>query len=134
MNKMPKISRQEVALCRVLQHCRYMPKRAKTSCHGNLDLILRDGTSTWRLNVFMKIVEDFPKHYAVLYRDADCSFQYGCFNCSEVVVKHTHGSINQFEIAKTHDRSGLLFEVQTVLDVERWTQALRSKNIPKRLQ
>ena len=63
--------------------CRIVNRRPIYS--GNMTLIVRDQrpgdkSNQHRTTIFMKLFEQCPKHYAVLYRKEDCEFQYGFFD------------------------------------------------------
>ena len=55
---------------------------------GNVSLIIRKKNCVrHRTTVFMKLFEQCPKHYAVLYKNDDCEFQYGFFDYRNCIVK-----------------------------------------------
>ena len=98
---------------------------------GRLNLILRSSSTHehGRVAVFMKIKEVCPKHYAVLYSDASCKLDYGCFNSSDTVIKQSENNAKMFEVSSCEDGSGLLFETDTVAEADKWITAFRCNTL-----
>ena len=106
--------------------CRIVNKRPIYS--GNLTLILRDkrdGTNQRRTTIFMKLFEQCPNHYAVLYRTEDCEFQYGFFDFKNCIVKDVPGNTCQFDVMKSGTDSGLRFETSCSGLAEKWMDLFR---------
>ena len=109
-----------------LGQCRVISKHPIYS--GNVTLILRDKgneTEQRRTTIFMKLFEQCPKHYAVLYRKEDCEFQYGFFDFKNCIVKAVPGNNCQFDITKSWTDSGLRFETSCSELAEKWIELFR---------
>ena len=123
-----RMSVSELLICKALGKCPINIKEP-VCFDGKILLILRDETSTRTLNVYMKILKDCPRHYAVIYRDPTCSFQYGYFNCADCIVKPNPENRRQFKISKTNIRSGLLFEASKEEETAKWIAAFQTQTL-----
>ena len=104
--------------------CRIVSTRPIYS--GNVTLIIRKKNCVQhRTTVFMKLFEQCPKHYAVLYRNDDCEFQYGFFDYRNCIVKPVTGSDRQFDVTKTDADTGLRFEASSSELAEKWMESFR---------
>ena len=104
--------------------CRIISKRPIYS--GNVTLIIRKKNDVEsRTTVFMKLFEQCPKHYAVLFRKDDCEFQYGFFDYRNCVVKPVPGRNCQFDVTRDGEASGLRFEASSSDLAEKWMEAFR---------
>ena len=92
--------------------CRVVSKRPIYS--GNVALIIRKKNCVQhRTTIFMKLFEQCPNHYAVLYRNDDCEFQYGFFDYRNCIVRPVTGNACQFDVTKTDADTGLRFEASS---------------------
>ena len=94
---------------------------------GKIDLILKDTGSEKRTTVFMKLFEECPRHYAVLYKSEDCKFQYGNFNYLCCSVDTVPNNKARFKISQIDEEDGLLFEASCSKQAEDWMNAFRGK-------
>ena len=95
---------------------------------GNVTLIVRDKkdkSSQRRTTIFMKLFEQCPKHYAVLYRKEDCKFQYGFFDYRNCIVKAVPGNDCQFDVTNRDADSGLRFETSSSELARKWMDSFR---------
>ena len=99
--------------------------QGRPSYSGNITLIVRDKASERRVNVFMKLCEKCPKHYAILYRSEDCKFQYGCFNYVNCDIKRVPENELQFDVLQKKEDVGLRFEAPCLETAETWKKAFR---------
>ena len=123
-----RMSALELLICKALGKCSINTKDP-VCFDGKILLILRDETSTRTLNVYMKILKGCPKHYAVIYRDPSCSFQYGYFNCADCIVKPNPENRRQFKISKTNISSGLLFEASKEEETAKCIAAFQTQTL-----
>ena len=98
------ISFQEKNLSAFLGKCRIFNQPPVYS--GNVTLVVRDNNCQHRLSVFMKLYENCPRHNAVLYRDQDCTFQYGVLNYRNCTVRRIDDNCCQFDISSTQKGAG----------------------------
>ena len=94
---------------------------------GNICLIVRDKNSEKRITVFMKLFEECPKHYAVLYKDEECEFQYGHFNLLHCTINGIHDNKTQFQVSQINEGIGLLFEAPCASIAKDWMHAFQGK-------
>ena len=107
--------------------CRIVSRRPIYS--GNVTLIIREKNCVQhRTMVFMKLFEQCPKHYAELYRNDDCEFQYGFFDYKNCIVKPVMGNACQFDVPKTDADTGLRFEASSTELAEKWMKSFRCNN------
>ena len=93
---------------------------------GNVTLIIRDRNKIQRRTaVFMKLFEQCPKHYAVLYRKDDCEHQYGFFDSINCIVKPVPGNDCQFEVTEKDGDTGLRFETPSSELAGKWMESFR---------
>ena len=103
--------------------CRIVSRRPIYS--GNVTLIIRDTNIQRRTTIFLKLFEQCPKHYAVLYRKDDCKFQYGFFDYRNCTVRTVPGDDCQFDVTKTDADSGLRFEAPSSELAGKWMESFR---------
>ena len=86
-------------------------------------LIVRGDNCLRRTPVFIKLFEDCPKHYAVLYRSEDLDFQYGYFDYGKCTASSVPSNDCQFEIKLSDSGSGLMFEASSSELAGKWITA-----------
>ena len=92
---------------------------------GNVTLIVRNENIQRRTAIFMKLFEQCPKHYAVLYREEDCEFQYGFFDYRNCIAKPVPGNDCQFDVTTSDADSGLRFETPSSELAGKWMESFR---------
>ena len=103
------------------KQCRIVSRRPVYS--GNIMLIIRDKHIQRRTAIFMKLFDQCPKHYAALYREKDCEFQYGFFDSNNCIVRSVPGNDCQFDVIKSDSDSGLRFETPSSELPGKWMEA-----------
>ena len=94
--------------------------------NGNIKLMIRKKKHVkHQITVFVKLFEECPKHYAVIYRNDDCEHRYGCFDYRTCVVRPVPGNNRQFDVTSADSETGLRFEVDTIELAAKWMEAFR---------
>ena len=91
----------------------------------NIDLILRNSKGEKRINVFMKLFGQCPKHYIELYRTRECKHQFGHFNSAQCMVSRVPENSAQFMVSQTNDENGLLFESSCASEADEFIRMFR---------
>ena len=86
----------------------------------NIDLILKHSNGEKKLNVFMKLMGQCPKHYIALFRTNECKHQFGYFNSAQCIVNRVSDNGKQFMVSQFNDKDGLLFEASSSTEAEEW--------------
>lgn len=119
------ISTCDKKMCIPNKSCGIPDRRCRLN--GEIDLILKDTGSEKRTTVFMKLIEECPRHYAVLFKSDDFKFQYGNFNnlcCSADTVPNNKA---RFKISQIDEKDGLLFEASCSKQADGWINVFRGK-------
>ena len=98
--------------------CRLMEK---THTQGkSIELIQKHSRGEKKVNVFMKLIGQCPKHYIALFRTDDCEHQFGHFNSAQCRVSRMPDNGVQFLVSQFNDEDGLLFEASCPSEAEEW--------------
>ena len=93
---------------------------------GKVNLILSTLKGEKKVDLYMKLFDACPKHYAVLYKNEECTFRYGQFNYSRCLVEMTNES-TRFHVHEKSKDSGLLFEASSRSEADYWIRAFQGR-------
>ena len=104
--------------------CRIASRRQIYS--GNVTLIIRKkNVVRHQITVFVRLFEECPKHYAVIYRKDDCEHRYGYFDYRNCVVRPVPGNNRQFDVTDADSETGLRFEADSIELAAEWMESFR---------
>ena len=93
---------------------------------GKVNLILSTLKGEKKVDLYMKLFDACPKHYAVLYKNEECTFRYGQFNYARCLVEMTNES-TRFHVHEKSKDSGLLFEAPSRSEADYWIRAFQGR-------